>query len=136
MKTQYFLRSCFCLFFIALSFSCGKGGSDVVDTLIPDLSAGWKNTNETTKDDEYFFVDVPDAGKASSAFNGNENSDFTGSGEIHSFSGSYTNSKISFTFNDGPKQGQKYSGTIKGTAPTATMTLTTPSGTITLQQHQ
>lgn len=130
MKTQIFLKTCVCLFLISLSFSCGKGSGDIVDTLIPDLTANWTNTADAT--DEFFFPDVANPGKATSTFNGNNNFQ----GEQHTFSGSYTNSKISFTFNDGPRKDQKFSGTIKGVAPNATMTLTTPSGTITLQQHQ
>lgn len=136
MKTKYFLRSVLCLFLITLSFSCGKGGGDVVDTLIPDLSAAWKNVNNTQDDDEYFFL-PPNQNVASSSFDGNETVNHSNNtSDQYSFSGSFKNSKINFTFNDGPKQGTKYTGTIKGTAPNATMTLTTPSGTITLQQHQ
>ena len=136
MKTKYFLRSVLCLFLITLSFSCGKGGGDVVDTLIPDLSAAWKNVNKTQDDDEYFFL-PPNQNVASSSFDGNETVNHSNNtSDQYSFSGSFKNSKINFTFNDGPKQGTKYTGTIKGTAPNATMTLTTPSGTITLQQHQ
>lgn len=130
MKTQNFLKVCFCLFLVSLSFSCGKGG-DVVDSLIPDLSATWTNT--VNADDNYFFL-VDNTGVASSNFNGNE---VTHLGDtLHSFSGSFQNSKISFTFNDGPKQGTKYSGKINGNSANATMTLATPSGTITLQKHQ
>lgn len=130
MKTQIFFKACFCLFLVCLSFSCGKGGGDVADTLIPDLSATFTNTTDAT--DNYFFFNNT-SGVAISNFDGNEviNGTLT-----NSFSGSYQNSKINFTFNSGPKNGTKYSGTIKGTAPTSTITLTTPSGTITLQQHQ
>ncbi len=114
------------LFFV----SCGKdGGSSPADTLIPDLSAAWINTADAT--DQYFFVDVPNAGKASSTFDGNNNYQ----NAQHTFSGSYQNSKISFTFNDGPKKGQTYSGKINGNAANATMTLTTPSGGITLKKQ-
>lgn len=130
MKTKNFFKIGICLFISVIFFSCGGGGGDVVDSLIPDLSANWTNTADAT--DEFFFPDVANPGKATSTFTGNNNFP---QGEQHTFSGSYTNSKISFTFNDGPRKDQKFSGTIKGTAPTATMTLTTPSGTITLLQH-
>ena len=55
--------------------------------------------------------------------------------DLHSFSGSFQNSKINFTFNSGPKNGTKYTGKIKENSANATMTLTTPTGTITLQKH-
>jgi len=130
MKTQNFLKIGFCLFLVLLSFSCGKGSGDVVDSLIPDLTATWTNTADAT--DNYFFLNAT-PNVASSTFDGNEviNGTLT-----NTFTGSFQNSKINFTFNSGPKNTTKYSGTIKGTAPNATMTLTTPSGTITLQQHQ
>jgi hypothetical protein len=119
------------LYFIScfLSFSCGKGGDgDATDILIPDLSAEWKNISIQPEDSYFFLVD--NEGAASSTFNANNNF----SGEQHTFSGSYQNSKIEFTFNDGPKQGTKYSGKINGNVANATMTLTTPFGTITLQR--
>lgn len=127
MKTKNFLKTCFCLFLVSLSFSCGNGSGDIVDSLIPDLTATWTNTADNT--DVYFFL-VDNIGAASSTFNGNNNF----GGEQHTFTGSYQNSKISFTFNDGPKKGQKYTGKINGNSANATMTLTTPSGTITLQK--
>lgn len=138
MKTNHFLKICLCLFLVSLSFSCGKGGGgDVVDTLIPDLSATWKNVNNVQDDDEYFFL-VPDAGigKASSSFDGNETVDHSNNtSDQYSFSGSFQNSKIDFTFTSGPKNGTKYTGKINGNSANATMTLTTPTGTITLQRH-
>ena len=130
MKTQNFLRTCFCLFLVSLSFSCGNGSGDIVDSLIPDISAAtWTNVSDAN--DSYFFFNVTTEGTASSTFDGNENLN----GETHGFSGSYQNSKISFTFNDGPKNGTKYSGKINGNSANATITLTTPSGTLTLQRH-
>lgn len=127
MKNKYhFIVIAVLLFFVC----CSKdGGSNTTDTLIPDLSAAWINTADAT--DQYFFADVPNAGKASSTFNGNNNYQ----NEQHTFSGSYQNSKISFTFNDGPKKDQTYSGKINGNSANATMTLKTPSGSITLQKH-
>ncbi len=127
MKTQYFLKTAF-VFFIALSFSCSKSGGDVADTLIPDLSATWTNTADAT--DQYFFFNNT-AGAANSNFDGNEVINGT---PTNSFSGSYQNSKINFTFNSGPKNGTKYTGKINGNSANATMTLNTPSGTITLQK--
>ncbi|MDQ2719923.1 MAG: hypothetical protein M3Z26_09235 [Bacteroidota bacterium] len=113
---------------------CRKDFINSSDTLIPDLSANWKNINDTQHDDEYNFL-PPNTNVASSTFDGNETLD-QGAGGQHSFSGSFQNSKINFTFNDGPKQGTKYTGKINGNAANATMTLTTPNGTITLQKHQ
>jgi len=129
MKTQNFLKTCFCLFLVSLSFSCGNGSGDIVDSLIPDLSATFTNTADAT--DNYFFFNNT-AGAASSNFDGNEVIDQIAT---NSFSGSYQNSKISFTFNSGPKNGTKYSGKINGNSANATITLTTPSGTLTLQKH-
>jgi hypothetical protein len=130
MKTKYFLKACLCLFLIALSFSCSKGGGDIIDSLIPNISAAtWTNTADAN--DTYFFFNVTNEGTATSSFDGNENLN----GETHGFSGSYQNSKISFTFNDGPKQGTKYTGKINDNSAHATMTLTTPTGTVTLQKQ-
>lgn len=135
MKTAYFLKTGLFFFLVSLSFSCSKGGGDVVDTLIPDLSAAWKNINNLQDDDEYFFLPL-NQNVASSTFDGNETVNHSNNtSDQYSFTGSFQNSKISFTFTNGPKKDQKYSGTIKGTSPNATMTLATPSGTITLQQH-
>lgn len=135
MKTLSFFKKCFYLLLISLSLSCSKGGGNVVDTLIPDLSASWKNINNLQDDDEYFFLPL-NQNVASSTFDGNETVNHSNNtSDQYSFSGSFQNSKISFTFTNGPKKDQKYSGTIKGKAPNATMTLATPSGTITLQQH-
>ncbi|MEP6926082.1 MAG: hypothetical protein ABI834_00530, partial [Ginsengibacter sp.] len=122
------------LFLVTLSFSCGKkGGSENVDTLIPDLSQSWKNINNTQNDDEYNFFPVS-KGVASSSFDGNETIDFGSVGQ-NTFSGSFQNSKINFTFTNGPQKGTTYTGKINGNSASATMTLTTPSGTITLQRH-
>jgi hypothetical protein len=135
MKTKYFFKASIILFLISLSFSCDKGGGALIDTLIPDLSANWKNVNNTTDDDEYFFL-PPNSNVASSSFDGNETVNHSNNtSDQYSFSGSFQNSKISFTFNNGPKQGIKYTGKINGNSANATMTLTTPSGTITLQRN-
>ncbi len=134
MKYKQFLKICIFLFFVTLSFSCGKSSSsDTVDTLIPDLSKTWKDINNTQNDDEYNFFPV-NRGVASSSFDGNETIDFGSVGQ-NTFSGSFQNSKINFTFNDGPQKGTTYTGRINGNSASATMTLTTPSGTITLQRH-
>jgi hypothetical protein len=135
MKTTSFLKVGLCLFLISLSFSCGKGGGDTVDTLIPDLSANWKNINNTQDDDEYFFL-PPNQNVAGSTFDGNEtvNHSNNTSDQYH-FTGSFQNSKIEFTFTSGPNNGKKYTGKINGNSANATMTLTTPTGTITLQRN-
>ena len=118
------------LFLVSLFFSCNKSDSgNAADTLIPDLSAAaWRNTNDIQHDDLYFFFNVSNPGTGSSTFDGNESID----GDTHALSGSYQNSKITFTFNDGPKQGTTYTGKINDNT---TMTLTTPAGTITLRKQ-
>lgn len=135
MKTAYLLKAGLFFFLVTSSLSCGKGGGDVVDTLIPNLSANWKNINNSQDDDEYFFLPT-NQNVASSTFDGNEtvNHSNNTSDQYH-FSGSFQNSKIEFTFTSGPNNGTKYSGKINGNAADATMTLTTPNGTITLKKN-
>ncbi len=72
MKTKYFLKASIILFLISLSFSCGKGGGDLIDALIPDLSANWKNTSTIQQMMISFFFILPNSDVASSAFDGNE----------------------------------------------------------------
>lgn len=135
MKTAYFLKAGLFFFLVSLSISCGKGGGDVVDTLIPDLSANWKNINNTQDDDEYFFLPL-NQNVASSTFDGNETVNHSNNtSDQYSFTGSFQNSKIEFTFTSGPNNGTKYTGKINGNAANATMTLTTPTGTITLKKN-
>jgi hypothetical protein len=129
MKTKNFLKTCFCLFLVSLSFSCGNRSGDIVDSLIPDLTATWTNTADAT--DNYFFLNAT-PNVASSTFDGNE---VINQVVTNTFSGSFQNSKINFTFNSGPKNGTKYTGKINGNSANATMTLTTLTGTITLQKH-
>ena len=133
MKTCHFLKISFCLFLVSSSFSCGKGGGgDVVDTLIPVISVvTWRNISDIQHNDLYFFFNESNPGTANSTFEGNESID----GITHSLSGSYQNSKISFTFNDGPKQGTTYTGKISDNSAHATITLTTPTGIITLRKQ-
>ena len=134
-KTNVLLTLCLSVFVLLLTNSCGKGGGDIVDTLIPDLSANWKNINNTQDDDEYFFL-PPNQNVASSTFDGNETvTHSNNTSDQYHFTGSFQNSKIEFTFTSGPNNGTKYTGKINGNSAMATMTLNTPNGTITLKKN-
>src|SRR5258706_7779027 len=90
-------------FLVFLFFACNKTNSDnnSTDTLIPNIAnADWRNISDIQHDDLYNFFQIDNPGVANSTFTGHETID----GDQHTFSGSYQNSKITFTFSDGPKQ--------------------------------
>jgi hypothetical protein len=123
MKTNHLLKTCLYLCVAGLFFSCSKADS----SYIPDLGARWKDASAAVND-IYFFNPLYPSAKVST-FSGNETLNFS---DLYSFSGSYKNSEIQFTFTSGPKTGIKYSGTVSGTGNNSIITLNTPTGTMVL----
>jgi len=126
MNRNNFLKTCIYMFFVTVIFSCTKGGSV---SYIPYLSASFKN-KAYSGNDAYFFK-VAEDGAYSSSFTGEEVLDYA---TTYTFSGGFTNAKISFVFTSGPKKGVKYSGTVSGPVSNQIITLNTPQGQIVLSR--
>ncbi|HEV8283650.1 MAG TPA: hypothetical protein VGQ09_05030 [Chitinophagaceae bacterium] len=120
MNKKIFIKVCLYLIVIALT-SCNKAN------YFPDLGAEWKNLASPVPDNFYFRANDGSAYK--SEFVGNESLSYS---DVYSFSGSYENHKIHFTFSSGPNAGTTYSGTISGTGKDEIIMLSTPTGQITL----
>ncbi len=126
MNRINFLKTSIYVFFVAVIFSCTKGGSV---SYIPYLSASFKN-KASSGNDAYFFK-VAEDGAYTSSFTGEEDIDYS---TTYKFSGNFTNAKISFVFTSGPKMGIKYSGTVSGPVSNQIITLSTPEGQIVLSR--
>ena len=89
---------------------CSKNGDSI---FLPDLSAQW--TNKADSNNTFFFLPAK-TNVNTSTFDGNENPG-DGSAQIH-FTGSFTNSKIQFTYDNssGSKSGKTFTGTINNTS--------------------
>jgi hypothetical protein len=107
-------------------FSCTKNGGT---GYIPYISAPFTDKSSNVND-AYIFT-VAEDGAYTSTFTGVEDLNYS---IQYSFSGKFTNAKISFTFTSGPKTGSKYSGIISGSGNNEIITLNTPTGKIVLSR--
>lgn len=126
MKEYYSFKVLLYLFVVCFFFSCMKNGGT---GYIPYLSAAFKDKSSSVND-AYIFT-VAEDGAYTSTFTGVEDLNYA---TEYTFSGKFTNAKISFVFTSGPKTGTKYSGTISGPTNNEIITVNTPTGKIVLSR--
>jgi hypothetical protein len=91
-----------------------------------------KTPTKASNDTYGFVTPVDSVNVPKCPFAGKESNIITG--DQSEFAGHFTNSKIQFTFNSGPKNTLHYTGTISGSGADETITLTTPSGKVVLKR--
>ena len=103
MKTKLLFKAC--LLFILIT-GCGGGGGGIADLFFPNFSNLWSSTRGTQ------FQFAPTQTNVSKG-------DFIGDEDGETFTGSFNNLNINFTFTSGAENGVKYSGQfIKKDNPT------------------
>ncbi|WP_026897369.1 hypothetical protein [Daejeonella oryzae] len=94
MKTKLLIKAC--LLFILLT-GCGKDGGGAAGLFFPNFSNLWSSSRGT------LFQFLPTATNVSKG-------DFTGDEDGNTFTGSFNNLDIQFTFSSGAENGVKYTG--------------------------